>query len=624
MRIRILSLIFTCFIFISLTSSFIFAQVLEKGNDVYAGIFDNSFAILDGTLWAWGDNEFGQLGNGTMSSSYTPSQIGTSSDWASVASGKTHTLGLKTDGTLWRWGYVASFNIAKDYILSIQKTPIQLGTSNEWRKISSYREFEYGIKADGTLWSLRGAKLGNGATGARLTPTQMGTDHDWVDITSGLDHMLILKSDGSLWGLGDDHKNQIGTSPAEEIIIREHMNDALPTFNEQVLSIINESLNVPSLPNSPQTKYYPKMVKTVYHTFNYGIYDSIEAYITPKLITDSKKWISIDAGGNSNLGVTEDGKLWAWGNAGLGPFGNGYRVDDPNNILPIQIGTKTDWKSVSIGSGQVMASKTDGSIWRWGNGFRILSEEDLYPVEVKLDPPFVKFSAGSNYTLGLKADGTVWVAGWTSKALGLGGVEEKGKFTQIKGFVSSKSASTFSIHNDTLLIVKHCEDSNASLYVSAGFGMNFCANAHYKVQEIGIASFANYRIKIGNNSIYAITNYPEADATSKKQTTFEKEYLDLLNKNINLKKYKQQTTFKKSFKRPSGSTSNQYTVIDLDNAEWELTFHYIDIKKSDYSSFCFISVAKVGSDDVQETEKILNSINFFDNTYRYEGLLEVN
>jgi alpha-tubulin suppressor-like RCC1 family protein len=57
--------------------------------------------MTDGTLWAWGDNLSGQLGDGTIEDKYTPVQIGTDSDWESVSAGSIHTTALKTDGTLW-------------------------------------------------------------------------------------------------------------------------------------------------------------------------------------------------------------------------------------------------------------------------------------------------------------------------------------------------------------------------------------------------------------------------------------------------------------------------------------------------------------------------------------------
>lgn len=123
----------------------------------------HTVAILeDGTLWAWGNNSSGQLGDGTTTDRATPTQIGSDANWSKVTTGAYHTVALKSDGTLGAWGY------------------------NGWRQ------------------------LGNGSETNRNTPTQTGTNTNWIAIGAGEFFTLALKDDGSLWSWGRNSTNQLG------------------------------------------------------------------------------------------------------------------------------------------------------------------------------------------------------------------------------------------------------------------------------------------------------------------------------------------------------------------------------------------------------------------------------
>ena len=92
------------FILISLLFLLISGNASPAVSQIAAGKWHTIAINTDGTLWAWGDNRYGQLGNDTTSDRSFPVQIGTGKNWASVAAGSAHTVGIKTDGTLWAWG----------------------------------------------------------------------------------------------------------------------------------------------------------------------------------------------------------------------------------------------------------------------------------------------------------------------------------------------------------------------------------------------------------------------------------------------------------------------------------------------------------------------------------------
>ena len=88
-------------LFLSLNS---FAQCWSK---ISAGLNHTIALKTDGTLWAWGQNNGGQLGNGTNTNQNNPVQIGTANNWSQISAGRYHSLAIKTDGTLWAWGFNA-------------------------------------------------------------------------------------------------------------------------------------------------------------------------------------------------------------------------------------------------------------------------------------------------------------------------------------------------------------------------------------------------------------------------------------------------------------------------------------------------------------------------------------
>ena len=136
---------------------------------------DHTIAIkTNGTLWAWGKNDVGQLGTGSMASPIIyPVQIGAETTWSIVESGNYHNLAIKTNGTLWAWGNNFRGQLGNGNT-SLSAAPIQVGTLVNWSKISSGYEHSLGFKTDNSLnaWGYNiDGRLGDGTTTNRLTPT---------------------------------------------------------------------------------------------------------------------------------------------------------------------------------------------------------------------------------------------------------------------------------------------------------------------------------------------------------------------------------------------------------------------------------------------------------------------
>ena len=169
---------------------------------ISAGIFHTMALKTDGSLWTWGDNEYGQLGNGTTENGLLPTQVGTDMDWEMIDGGGYYSIALKTDGTLWAWGYNYLGQLG-DGTTDDKLLPVRIGSEADWDIISAGSTITIGLKTDGTFW-IWGVKnyLNNGIWDIINAPLQIGTFNDCEMIdASDIDNVIILKTDGTLWRL---------------------------------------------------------------------------------------------------------------------------------------------------------------------------------------------------------------------------------------------------------------------------------------------------------------------------------------------------------------------------------------------------------------------------------------
>ena len=159
----------------------------------------------DGTLWAWGDNSYGQLGDGTQVQKLSPVKVGTDNTWSVIAAGSTHSLALKTDGSLWAWGDNLHGQLG-DGTTAPRSTPVPVDASSTWIAVAAGDFGTAAVKSDGTLWA-----WGQDCSGTdHNAPARIGQDTDWVNVSSGALSFAALKSSGTLWTWGDNSNGQLG------------------------------------------------------------------------------------------------------------------------------------------------------------------------------------------------------------------------------------------------------------------------------------------------------------------------------------------------------------------------------------------------------------------------------
>jgi alpha-tubulin suppressor-like RCC1 family protein len=160
----------------------------------------------DGTLWAWGGNTSGALGLGddTVNRS-SPVQVGALTGWAQVACGGYQAIAVKTNGTLWAWGANPQGQLGQNDTV-YRSSPTQIGALTNWLQASAGVGRFAAVKTDGTLWV-----LGNGGLSTLVSsPVQVGALSTWYEVSAMNGFLHALKTDGTLWSWGGNFRGALG------------------------------------------------------------------------------------------------------------------------------------------------------------------------------------------------------------------------------------------------------------------------------------------------------------------------------------------------------------------------------------------------------------------------------
>jgi alpha-tubulin suppressor-like RCC1 family protein len=186
--------------------------------NISIGSATSPFALAtktDGTLWAWGNNSYGQLGLNTASATIysSPVQVGALTNWSNVSTGFHHVTAIKTNGTLWSWGYNTYGELGLGNTTNYS-SPKQVGALTNWLNVSAGVYLTLATKTDGTLWA-----WGNGGSGGQLgfgnlnnysSPKQVGALTNWLSVISGNYCSFAVKTNNTLWSWGNNGGGQLG------------------------------------------------------------------------------------------------------------------------------------------------------------------------------------------------------------------------------------------------------------------------------------------------------------------------------------------------------------------------------------------------------------------------------
>ncbi|WP_449240906.1 RCC1 domain-containing protein [Desulfoscipio gibsoniae] len=294
-------------------------RILDNVVTVSCGYNHTAAIKTDGSLWMWGGNYDGQLGNGSTEDSSVPVKV--LDNVVAVSCGDGYTAVIKTDGTLWMWGDNDYGQLGKG-APGNSTIPVKILDNAATVSCSRWGQTA-AIKMDGSLWMWGyngNGELGNGGEGNQETYTMSGLVplqdipvkimDNAAAVSLGMNHTAAVKTDGSLWMWGDNEYGQLGDG-------------------------------------SRKTSAFP--VKVL---------DDVAA---------------VNCGSHHTAAVKTDGSLWMWGDNGQGALGNGYvgnkmidqgRGDFPVQTIPVKI--MSDVTTVSGGTLHTIIVKTDSSVWVCG------------------------------------------------------------------------------------------------------------------------------------------------------------------------------------------------------------------------------------------------------------------
>ncbi|WP_146058915.1 RCC1 domain-containing protein [Actinomadura rubteroloni] len=290
---------------------------------VATGYGGHSLAVkADGTVWAWGSNSSGQLGDGTTTSRTTPAQVPGLNGVVAVAAGSNCSLALKADGTVWGWGSNAAGQLG-DGTTTQRLTPVQASGLTGVKAIAARSNHALAVLSDGTVRSW-GNMYYNGVSDTHLVPTTVsgltGVATWPGSVAAGTQHSVVTKDDGTVWGWGENGRGQLG--------------DGTTTSRSAPVQATGLT-GVAAVGAGAWTSFATKANGTV-SAWGYngngqlGLGTTQTPVTTPTALTGMTAGSGITGGDYHTLAVQPNGTIYAWGSNYSGQLGDGTTTNRPS------------------------------------------------------------------------------------------------------------------------------------------------------------------------------------------------------------------------------------------------------------------------------------------------------
>ncbi|MEO0247977.1 MAG: RCC1 repeat-containing protein [candidate division WOR-3 bacterium] len=409
----------------------------------------------DGVVWCWGINTYGQLGNG----SYGPNQktpqaihsLGT--DNVEITAGEYHTCVRKRDYSVYCWGFNRFGQIGNGTVRHPHLLPVRVrDLPGPAREVVVSYNFSCALLEDNTIWCWgynSDGQLGNGTTNIAWGPCQsllLGSDN--VQIALGAYFACVLKENGSVFCLGDNEWGQLGngTTSSNSLVPVQVSGlgpaDAIKAGSYHACALLGDKSVWCWGRNSDG---------------QLGDGTQVSSSVPVQVTGLGQEVRQLAVRGNRGCSIKLDGTLWCWGDGSDGALGVGDELDHYLPVQVVNLGNET--QEIWTGYRTTCARKTDNSWWCWGDnstgqfGDGVTTNRSSPKNIVNLATTITLLSIGSEHACALEGNGSLWCWGGNSFGqLGIGTVF--GPITtpqQVSSFPSSaKGVSTWSAHTCAL------------------------------------------------------------------------------------------------------------------------------------------------------------------------------
>jgi alpha-tubulin suppressor-like RCC1 family protein len=305
---------------------------LNSMKAIMGGELHNLAVKSDGTVWAWGNNMFGQLGNGTTNSASLPVQVSGLNSITSLGGRGYHSLAIKSDGTIWAWGWNSTGALG-DGTTNATLVPVQVVGLTNPAVVSAGYHYSVALMPDGTVYDWGIGRV----IGHSYTPAQIPGFSNVIGISGGWDHALAVKSDGTAWAWGKNNNGELGNGttnstnlPVQVVglsnIVAVSGGDGHSSALSSDGTVWKWGLNDIGELGNGTTNGTPNPVPAKILLDNYG--------------AGFSNVVMMAARDYHNIAVKADGSVWQWGANDQGQCGDNSMIDRSRPVMVSGLGPR--------------------------------------------------------------------------------------------------------------------------------------------------------------------------------------------------------------------------------------------------------------------------------------------